>query len=160
MPSNGLVEKAQTHIADSRLMLAVDVVERAALRGTGPRKRRVSDARAECAIELDPGGLVERVWREAGDDPKPGRQLSSSRHALDSCREVSCGEDGLRVDQNASHIGRETAWKSERVVCVTPDHDDPDVRVGIRGIDGLGRCEGRGGAVERRDRQNTDQRNC
>ena len=54
------------------------------------------------------------------------------------------------MDQNAGHIGGETAWKSERVVCVTPDHDDPDVRVGIRTIDSLGRCEGRGGAIERR----------
>ena len=39
--------------------------------------------------------------------------------ALDARREVPCGEDGLRVDQYTSHIGRETARKSERVVCVT-----------------------------------------
>ena len=61
----------------------------------------MSEARAERAIELDPGGLVERIWREAGDDPNPGWQLSSGCRAFSSCREVPGSEDGLRVDQNA-----------------------------------------------------------
>jgi Tol biopolymer transport system component len=82
-------------------MLTVDVVERTALRGTGPGKRGVSDACAECAMELYPRGLVECVWREAGDHPKPGRELSSSSHALDTRCEVSCREDGLWGDSKS-----------------------------------------------------------
>src|SRR5688572_21852548 len=62
------------------------------------------------------------------------------------------------MDQHAGHGGREPAGKSERVVGVTPDHDEPDVRVGIRRVDGLGPREGGGRAMEYSDRQNSDQR--
>ena len=63
---HGLVEKAEADVADPRLVLPVGVVERATLWGAGPRKRRMSDARA-AATEVDPCALIqrhlERSWR-------------------------------------------------------------------------------------------------
>ena len=58
---HGLIEKAKTDVTDPGLVLPVDIVERAALRSARPRKCRMSHARSQRAVEIDP--WVDESWR-------------------------------------------------------------------------------------------------
>ena len=51
----------------------------------------------------------------------------------------------------------ESPGQTRRIVRVAPDHDRPDVRIGVRLIDSFSRCERHAGAGEFRHRRNGDQ---
>ena len=63
------------------------------------------------------------------------------------------------MDQNGGHLAGESPGQTGRIVRVAPDHDRPDVRIGVRLIDSFSRGERHAGAGEFRHRRNRNQGN-